>query len=107
MYAQYLLGKTYLKGEDVQKDIPKAVDLLLSSAEQGNKYAEQMLYSIQKHKNTFITSSSLRLLQSVASLITKKAQAEEKKKKITQATEKKEIQKINEKKQAHGLKPTM
>jgi hypothetical protein len=107
-FANYQLGKIYYYGDyGVDKNIDLAIEYLKTSAEQGNQYAEQMLYSIQKHKNTFITSSSLRLLQSVASLITKKAQAEEKKKKITQATEKKEMQKINEKKQAHGLKPTM
>lgn len=42
-YAQYHLGKMYLLGNDVPKDIEKAVQLLMSSANQGNQYAQYVL----------------------------------------------------------------
>ena len=38
-YAEYLLGKLYLKGEDVDQDLEKAMELLKRSSDQGNKYA--------------------------------------------------------------------
>ena len=42
-YAAYRLGKMYLQGEDVPKDVPKAVAYLTDSAEQGNQYAQYVL----------------------------------------------------------------
>ncbi len=42
-YADYRLGKLYLQGEEVPKDVPKAVDHLTRSAESGNRYAQYML----------------------------------------------------------------
>lgn len=42
-YAQYHLGKMCLLGNDVTKDIEKAVQLLTSSANQGNQYAQYVL----------------------------------------------------------------
>lgn len=42
-YAEYLLGKTFLKGEDVERDTERAESLLSRSAEQGNKYAAYTL----------------------------------------------------------------
>ena len=39
----YRLGKVYLQGEDVPKDVPKAVEYLTDSAEQGNQYAQYAL----------------------------------------------------------------
>lgn len=75
------------------------------SAEHGNQYAEQLLYSIQKQKNIMAAMSSLRLLQHVSNLIRRKNQ-EQNRRKIGQ-TDRKMQQKINEKKQAHGLKPSM
>ena len=41
--AAYRLGKVYLQGEDVPKDVPKAVEYLTDSAEQGNQYAQYAL----------------------------------------------------------------
>ena len=41
--AAYRLGKLYLEGKDVPKDVPKAVDYLTFSAEQGNQYAQYAL----------------------------------------------------------------
>ena len=42
-YAYYRLGKLYLQGEDVPKDVPKAIGCLTASAERGNQYAQYAL----------------------------------------------------------------
>ena len=42
-WAAYRLGKLYLGGKDVPKDVPRAVDYLTDSAEQGNQYAQYTL----------------------------------------------------------------
>ena len=41
--AAYRLGKLYLEGKDVPKDVPKAVAYLTESAQQGNQYAQYAL----------------------------------------------------------------
>lgn len=104
-FAEYQLGKIYLYGNGVEKDYDTAIHYLNLSAEHGNQYAEQLLYSIQKQKNIMAAMSSLRLLQHVSNLIRRKNQ-EQNRRKIGQ-TDRKMQQKINEKKQAHGLKPSM
>ncbi len=42
-YADYRLGKLYLQGEEVPKDVPKAIGYLTASAESGNQYAQYTL----------------------------------------------------------------
>ncbi len=42
-YANYRLGKLYLQGEEVPKDVPKAIGYLTASAESGNQYAQYTL----------------------------------------------------------------
>ena len=42
-YAAYQLGKLYLQGEQVQKDVAKTLEYLSQSAEQGNQYAQYTL----------------------------------------------------------------
>jgi len=42
-YANYRLGKLYLQGEDVPKDVPKAIRCLTASAERRNQYAQYTL----------------------------------------------------------------
>jgi len=42
-YADYRLGKLYLQGEEVPKDVPKAIRCLTTSAESGNQYAQYTL----------------------------------------------------------------
>ena len=42
-WAAYRLGKLYLQGEHVPKDVPKAVAYLTDSAEHGNQYAQYAL----------------------------------------------------------------
>ena len=42
-YAAYQLGKLYLSGKDVPKDVEAAIRWLTTSAEQGNQYAQYAL----------------------------------------------------------------
>ena len=42
-WAAYRLGKLYLEGKNVPKDMPKAVAYLTESARQGNQYAQYAL----------------------------------------------------------------
>lgn len=42
-YAAYQLGKLYLQGEQVPKDVTKALEYLTQSSEQGNQYAQYTL----------------------------------------------------------------
>lgn len=42
-FAQYRLGKRYLLGEGLPKDVETAVEWLTASAEQGNQYAQYVL----------------------------------------------------------------
>lgn len=104
-FAEYQLGKIYLYGNGVNRDYDIAMHYLHLSADHGNQYAEQLLYSIQKQKNIMAAMSSLRLLQYISNLIRRKNR-EQIRRKIGQ-TDRKMQQKINEKKQAHGLKPSM
>lgn len=102
-YGYYQLGKIYFYGEeDFESDTSLAMEYLQKASEQGNQYAQQMIYDIQKHKNTIVAGSSLRLLQNLARLIQRRIEDDHKKKQ--HGVDRKEQQKINEKKQAHGLK---
>lgn len=103
-YGYYQLGKIYFYGgEDFESDTSLAMEYLQKASEQGNQYAEQMIYDIQKHKNTIVAGSSLRLLQNLARLIQRRIEDDHKKKQ-QHGIDRKEQQKINKKKQAHGLK---
>lgn len=42
-FAQYRLGKIYLSGESVPKDVKKTLEYLTASADQGNQYAQYTL----------------------------------------------------------------
>ena len=42
-FAQYRLGKIYLTGEFVPKDVEKALAYLTASADQGNQFAQYAL----------------------------------------------------------------
>lgn len=106
-YGYYQVGKIfYYGGNDFQSNISLAMDYLKTAADMGNEYAEQMLYSIQRHKNTIAANCSLRLLQSLARMMQRRIQ-DDSAKKQQQGVDRKEQQKINEKKQAHGLRISM
>lgn len=106
-YGYYQVGKIfYYGGNDFQSDISRAMDYLKTAADMGNEYAEQMLYSIQKHKNAVVSNCSLRLLQSLARMMQQRIK-DDSLKKQQRGVDRKEQQKINEKKQAHGLRISM
>lgn len=106
-FGYYQLGKLfYYGGEGLDSDIPLAIQNLETASAMGNEYATQMIYSIQKHKNIMLSSSSLRILQSLARMMQRRIQ-DDSIKKQQQGIDRKEQQKINEKKQAHGLRISM
>lgn len=106
-FGYYQLGKLYFYGgENLQSDISLAMEYLNIAAEQGNQYAVQMLYNIQRHHNIALGTGSLRLLQSLARMMQRRIQ-DDSIKKQQQGIDRKQQQKINEKKQAHGLRISM
>lgn len=97
-----MLGKIYLYGKEVERDYDKAIDYLTISAEHGNQYAKQLLYSIKTNRNWSAAIGSLRLLSNISRIIQNRLEDERKGKQ--HSIDKKLRRKIDEKKQAHGLK---
>lgn len=103
-FGYYQLGKLYYYGNnELEKDTTLAEEYLKLSSDQGNQYANQMLYSIQHHRNTYVATSSLRLLHYMSNLIRKRMDDSQK----PTGTDRKEREKTNEKKQAQGLRISM
>ncbi len=64
-----MLGKIYLYGKEVERDYDRAMTYLTASAEHGNQYAKQLLFSIKANRNWSATLSSLRLLSHISRII--------------------------------------
>ena len=103
--AQYLLGKLHLFGSGVEKDYGTARQYLEKSSEQGNPYAEQLLYSIDHDRNTFIALGAMNVIRYVGSIIDNKAT--DNVEKVQRITDRKAKQREREKKEAQGMHPTM
>lgn len=101
-YAEYMLGKLYLYGKKVECDYDRAIVYLTASAEHGNQYAAQLLYSIKSNRNWSAAMGSLRLLGQISHIIQNRLDDERKGKQSS--IDRKLRRKIDEKKQAHGLK---
>lgn len=101
-FAEYMLGRIYLYGKEVERDYDRAIAYLTASAEHGNQYAKQLLYSIKANRNWSAALGSLRLLGQISRIIQNRLQDEYKGKQFSFDTKLKRI--IDEKKQAHGLK---
>lgn len=101
-FAEYMLGKLYLYGKEVERDYDNAIAYLTASAEHGNQYATQLLYSIKSNRNWSVTLSSLRLLSHISRIIQNRLEDERKGKQ--NSVDRKLRRKIDEKKQAYGLK---
>lgn len=101
-YAEYQLGKIYLYGKDVPRDIDKAMHYLHLAAEQGNQYAAQLIHSIRVNGNWTAALASLRLLGHMARVIQNRLEDERRGRE--NSIDRKLRRKIEEKKQAHGLK---
>lgn len=100
-YAEYMLGKLYLYGKEIEYDYDKAIAYLTASAEHENQYAMQLLHSIKFNRNWSATLSSLRLLGQISRIIQNRLEDERKGKQ--HSVDRKLRRKIEEKKQAHGL----
>lgn len=100
-FAEYMLGKMYLYGKEVECDYDRAIVYLTASAEHGNQYAQQLLHSIKANRNWSATLGSLRLLCQISRIIQNRLEDERRGKQIS--IDRKLRRKIEEKKQAHGL----
>lgn len=100
-YAEYMLGKLYLYGKEVERDYVKAMAYLTASAEYGNQYAKQLLYSIKSNRNWSAALGLLRLFGQISRMIQNRLENEHKGKQVS--LDRKLRRKIEEKKQAHGL----
>ena len=67
-FAEYILGKEYLRGENFPKDVQKAIDYLKRSAENGLSFAEYELGKIYLFGNDIPkdTETALEYLKSAA-----------------------------------------
>lgn len=101
-FAEYMLGKMYLYGKEVECDYDRAIVYLTASAEHGNQYAQQLLHSIKANRNWSATLGSLRLLSQISRIIQNRLDEERKGK--ANSIDRKLRRKIEEKKQAHGLR---
>lgn len=68
-YAEYQLGAIYLFGNGVDQDYYKAMEWLKKSADNGNKYAEQLLKTAQENHNHSVTMGATRLLRYLTKLL--------------------------------------
>ena len=97
-----MLGKMYLYGNGVERDVDLALSYLNSSAEHGNEYAAQLLYNLSHSKNPSVAMAAFRLLQYLARIIQNRLEDERKSKE--NQTDKKLRRIIDAKREAHGLK---
>ena len=97
-----MLGKMYLYGNGVERDVDLALSYLNSSAEHGNEYAAQLLYNLSHSKNPSVAMAAFRLLQHLARIIQNRLEDERKSKE--NQTDKKLRRIIDSKREAHGLK---
>ena len=105
IFAYYQLGKLYYYGTDgIAKDYQAAIAYLKYVAEQGNEYAEQMLYNIHKQRDSYFATGTISFLHHISNLVKKQNDNRQKK---PQTVDRKERKKIDEKKRAHGLKISM
>lgn len=97
-YAQYLLGKMLLFGQNIEKDVERGMALLNASAAQGNEYAQRI---INNYGRCPVGLIGARLFASLGRVIQNQIQEDNKQASII---DRKLRQRIEEKKQAHGLR---
>ena len=102
IFAQKIEDILYLYGEEVKRDYEKAIAYLTASAEHGNQYAKQLLYSVKSKRNWSATIGSLHLLCQISRIIQNQLENEYKGKQVSIDRKLRRI--IKDKKQAHGLK---
>ena len=100
--AQYLLGKLYLTGQEVPRDVERA-EYWLSRAAQGNEYAGLLLERLDQPKAPGAALAVVRLLHSMSRVFQDNSLP--KQSPVGMRTDRKLLQKIREKKIAMGHKP--
>ena len=100
-YAEYMLGRLYIFGKDVDKDYDKGIEYLKSSAEKGNQYAEQLIHSIENNRDLSASIGIINLLYHLSRTLRNKTEDNKSK---HSGIDRKLKRKIDEKKQAQGLK---
>lgn len=102
-YAEYMLGKVYLFGHEVERDLRLALYWLEASAGHGNQYAAQLLHSYHTGRIWGCSLGALHLLQQLARIFDNREEEHNRNLKLMKA-ERKLLRIIEEKRLAHGLK---
>lgn len=70
MWSNYQLGRLYLFGsEGLEKDKEKAIEWFTKSADDGNKYAQNMLDNIEQFENAILANTILSLFVNLSRFI--------------------------------------
>ena len=102
-YAQYILGKLYLTGQDVQQDRGRAWEYFCQSAEQGNEYAGFFLEHFDQARRPNVFLAATRLLHHLSQIFRDNSVPPAAP--VGQRVDRKLRRKIQEKKIAMGHKP--
>lgn len=97
----YALGKLYLYGCEVERDIDTARYWFTQAADMGNEYATAMLQNLDRHNNSAVNNAVLSMLFSFGRLISNDY---ERKSRTRFVSERKLKDAIRRKKEALGLK---
>ncbi|MGN0619724.1 MAG: MobP3 family relaxase [Ruminiclostridium sp.] len=97
----YALGKLYLYGSEVERDIDAARYWFTQAANMGNEYAANMLQNLDRHNKTAVNNAVLSMLFSFGRLI---SDDYERKSRTRFVSERKLKAAIRRKKEALGLK---
>ena len=68
-YAMYYLAKIYLFGNEIERDIEKAKELLELSAASGNEYAKRLLDNIDRREQSAVKNAAVSLLNALGRMI--------------------------------------
>lgn len=102
-YAEYLLGRLYLSGQEVEQNVSLALRWLEGASDHRNQSAKQILHSYHAGRVWSCSLGALHLLQQLARAFENRQQEQNRNIRQMKA-ERKLLQKIEEKRQAHGLK---
>ena len=95
------LGKLYLFGNGVEKDVELAYEYLIESAKNGNPYALQLLNSHSKGRGASVAMCSMSLLHHLSLIIQTRIEQNKRGRKVK--TDRKTRQKTDDKKFGLGL----
>lgn len=102
-WCSYLLGKVYLYGnDDIEPDGARATELLKQSAEDGNKYAENLLIHIDDYDQALLMNTVMNLIASLSRIIEEDYNRSQRQ--IKSKSDKKLRRMIQKKKEELGMK---